>query len=152
MRYVPDVEAVMQALLLLLQNVQCDPDIQTVTRTWQPWEQLADLQQPAIVIVEPEEDEKARRGQQSAITLEVQLIIYARGSNTDLQNPPSKILNSIIKGIRTALLPSGSGLGSNVQDLGGLVSSCFISGKIKKDAGVLDEQMSAIVPITITLP
>ena len=41
---------------------------------------------------------------------------------------------------------------NNVQNLGGLVSDCYISGKVKKDAGILDEQMTAILPVTITVP
>lgn len=152
MKYVPDIEAIMEKFLLLMQGVVCDPPLATITRTWQPWDQLASLAQPALVIVEPEEDEKGRRGQKSLITLKVQLILYAQGNNQDLLNPGARDLNKIIKGIRTALLPSGSGIVQNVQDLGGLVSDCYIEGKIQKDAGVLDEQMSAIIPITITVP
>ena len=85
--------------------------------------------------------------------MKVQLIVYAQVEDQkDEDSPPIKKLNVIIKGIRTALLPQGSDRAQNENTLGGLVSSCFITGKVKKDAGVLDNQMSALVPIQITVP
>jgi hypothetical protein len=154
MQTVPNLEPIMESLKVLLTTLTVGPSpvLTTVTRLWQPWEQLSELAQPAVVIVEPNETEKHRRGQQSAIEIDVQLIVYARANNQSENPPPIGALNNIIFGIRTALLPSGSGLGQNVQNLGGLVSDCYVSGKIKKDAGILDEQMTAIIPLTITVP
>lgn len=158
MQTVPDIEAVMEALkqqlidVLVNTNV-VDPPVKTVTRQWVPWAQLSELAQPAIILVEPSETEKHRRGQQSAIELNVRLILYMQG--TSEINPTSvsiSRLNNFIQGVRTALLPSGSGIGLNVQNLGGLVSDCAVVGKIVKDAGVLDSQMSALVPVVINIP
>jgi hypothetical protein len=146
---VPDVNAIMEALKALLATV---PGVKLVTRIWQPWEQLADLSQPCIVIVEKSEDEKNRRGQSSAIDLKITLVLYEIGDNQNLTDPPAAVLNRLIQGVRTALLPTGSDVTRNAQTLGGLVSNCAVVGTILKDAGVLDNQMSASFPVLITIP
>lgn len=156
MQTVPDVDSVVEnlkALLVTLSGPTSDPlNFQTVTRIWQPWDQLANVAQPAIIIVEPDENEKHRRGQQGSIELTINLVVYARGDNTNEASTPASVLNALIKRIRTALLPSGSGISQNIQNLGGLVSDCYISGRVRKDAGVLDEQMSALIPVVVTIP
>ena len=40
----------------------------------------------------------------------------------------------------------------NVQTLGGLVSDCWISGKIETDEGALGGQAVAIIPIEMIWP
>ena len=148
-RVAVDVEVVMEAFAAL---VATTPSVQTVTRIWQPWEQLKSINQPAIVIVEPWENEVADIGRRSKITLTTQLVCYLIVNNADLTTPPAKQVNTLIKKIRQVLLPSGSDIVNNVNTLGGLAAGVFVNGKIVKDAGVLDEQASILIPVTIILP
>ncbi len=158
MQIAQDVNSVMQELEnhlkdVLLETLVVDPPVQTITRQWVPWDQLTNQKQPLIVLVEPSEDVTHRRGQQSAVKLTVKCLRYMQGSTEADANPTnSEKLNDFIKGLRTALLPYGAGIGQNVNTLNGLVSDCGIQGKIIKDAGTLDGQMSALVPIVVTIP
>lgn len=144
-----DIEPIMQEFERRLKTM---PSFRTVTRRWQPWDQLADIAQPALVIVEPKETVTDRRGQQSAVKNIVQLIIYEKVDYQDKEVAPITKLNNLIKEVRQALLPSGADISRNANTLGGLVSNCCIEGDILKDAGILDEQASAYIPVTILIP
>ncbi len=155
MIYVPDVETIMDALEGLLSTVSnVAPStgvIPTVTRVWQPWENVAKISQPALIIVEPGETVTDRRGQQPALKLDVMILCYMQMDPADAANPPNTRLNNFISAIRAALLPSGSDIVRNAQTLGGLVSNVFIDGKIVKDAGIIDGQGSIMIPMTIII-
>ncbi len=69
----------------------------------------------------------------------------------DLVNPPNTRLNTLIAAVRTALLPTGSDVVINAQTLSGLVSNVFIDGKIVKDAGIIDNQGSVLIPVTVLI-
>lgn len=62
--------------------------------------------------------------------------------------------NVIITGIRNALapLPADPGFLSKRNTLNGLVYHCFISGRIFKDPGDLDDQALITVPIKLLVP
>jgi hypothetical protein len=147
-----DVEAVMEAFFALLVAQQSAIGAETITRIWQPWEQLAQIAQPAIVIVEPSEQQTQDIGQRSKVRLLTQLICYLTIDNADTSNVPAKILNDFIRKVRTAILPQGADLIRNTNTLGGLAAGVFVNGKIIKDAGVLDAQASILIPVTIILP
>jgi len=154
MRFVFDVEQIMEefeALLLGTTNIAPFGDVKTVTRVWQPWDQVAEIAQPAIVIVEPREKETARRGQQPSLILQTLLVCYIQCDPNDLANPPNTRINNFLKAIRTALLPQGTDVAVNAQTLGGLVSDAFIDGEIVKDAGILDNQGSLMIPVSLQL-
>jgi len=152
--YVPDTELIMvrfEALLASVTGIVPFGAVKTVTRVWQSWEQVAQIAQPAIVIVEPREKETARRGQQPSLSLQTLLVCYIQCDPKDTVNPPNTRVNSFLKAIRTALLPQGSDIALNAQTLGGLVSNAFIDGEIVKDAGILDDQGSLMVPVSLQL-
>jgi len=125
--------------------------VKTVTRVWQPWDQVSELVQPAIVIVEPTEDETSRRGSQPALKLEVLLVCYVTVDPKDLTTPPNTAINNLISAVRTVILPKGADIVVNAQTLGGLVSNVFIDGKIVKDAGIIDNQGSVLIPVTVQI-
>jgi hypothetical protein len=149
-----DVESVSVALENLLKTMVADGDAKTVTRIWQPWEQLAEIAQPALVIVEPSENEEGRISARSKVTLQYQLICYLRVDNSPKAIvAPATIVNDFVKKIRTKLEPTGvDKVRYNSNTLGGLAADVSINGKITKEAGVLDEQASILIPITVTLP
>jgi hypothetical protein len=62
--------------------------------------------------------------------------------------------NLIIKGCRQALapLPSDPGFPDKRNTLGGLVYHCFISGRIFKDPGDIDDQGMIVIPIKLLVP
>jgi hypothetical protein len=154
--YVPDIESIMVAYEALLKKTQSfapfdSGTIPTVTRVWQPWEQVNQLAQPAIVIVEAGEKETDRRGQQSSLSLKLMLTCYIIVDPKDTDYPPNTRLNSFLSAIRTAHLPSGSDIVKNAQTLGGLVSNVFIDGNVVKDAGIIDSQGSILIPVTVLI-
>lgn len=123
-----------------------------VTRVWQPWDQLAEIRQPAIVLTEPSEEETSRRGQQPALKLDVKLVCYIQVDPRDEIYPPNTRVNHFISNIRTALLPRvGVDLATNAQTLNGLVSNVYVDGRILKDSGIIDNQGSALIPVTILI-
>lgn len=152
MQFVQNVEAVMSAFFDLLSSKKADIGAQTITRTWVPWEDLNKISQPAIVIVEPWEQTEAQISRQPKITLTTQLVCYLQTDRADLVDPPPKRVNDFIFNIRSALLPSGSDIVKNTCTLGGLAAGVFVNGKIVKDSGVLDDQASILIPVTIILP
>lgn len=62
--------------------------------------------------------------------------------------------NLIIGGCRRALepLPSDPGYLDKRNTLGGLVHHCFISGRIFKDPGDIDDQGMIVIPIKVLVP
>lgn len=148
MNFVPNTEAIMVALEALLATTA---GVQTVTRVWQPWDQVSQLAQPAIVLVEPTEEETQRRGQQSQLKMEVLLVCYVTVDPASVATPPNTAINNLVSAIRTILLPKGPDLTVNAQTLGGLVSNVFIDGKIVKDAGIIDNQGSVLIPVTVQI-
>lgn len=145
---VPNVEGIMAALEILLQGTS---GVITVTRIWQPWEQIASIAQPAIVIVEPTETQTDRRGQQPSLKLEVLLVCYAQVDPADAASAPNTRLNALLAAIRTALLPQGRDVALNAQTLDGLVSNVYVDGQIVKDAGIIDNQGSMLIPVTVLI-
>jgi hypothetical protein len=151
-QFVPDVEAVMEAFRTSLQSLITDQTVKTLTRIWIPWDDLKDILQPAVVIVEPWEMEEATIGKKSKITLTTQLVCYLQTDRADLISTPAKKVNDLIRAIRNVIIPNGSDIVRNTNTLGGLAAGVFVNGKIVKDAGVLDNQASILIPVSIILP
>jgi hypothetical protein len=147
----PNVEAIMAALETLLSTLTPSP-LQTVTRVWQPWDQLQSVLQPALVIVKPKEKERQSTASRPIVELQVKLVVYFQVNNQDQTTTPDTVMNNILFAIRQALLPSGADLGKNSTTLGGLVQAVLIDGDILQDAGVLDQQASMFIPLKILIP
>lgn len=62
--------------------------------------------------------------------------------------------NLILRGVRDALkpLPSDRGFHDKRNTLNGLVWHCFISGRIFKDPGDIDDQGMLVIPIKLLVP
>ena len=61
------------------------------------------------------------------------------------------MLNPLLDAVVAALAPGGADLAVNAQTLGGLVSHCWLAGKIETDEGALGGQAVAILPVEIVL-
>lgn len=86
-------------------------------------------------------------------TLEANWIIY-HATGKDKKAIPAIENNLIIKGVRIALepKPNDPGFLDRRNTLGGLVHHCFISGRIFRDPGDIDDQAMIVVPIKLLVP
>lgn len=102
---------------------------------------------PALYINETGEDilpSKGFEGYNAKQTLTCDLYLYV---NTQTQEGVcSTQLNDMIQAIRDCLYPSPA---TNTQTLNGLVSHCWIEGRIEIIEGVMDGQGMAIIPVRI---
>ncbi len=110
------------------------------------WSNVAE--QPALFLRDGPETYAPRqaRGQPAKVTLTAECWVYVQ--SRDVNAAPIVALNNLIDWIVTVLQPLPS---QECQTLGGLVSHCWIEGKIEKDAGDLDGlgQAVAIIPINV---
>ena len=140
-------EAIYEALFALVAGAA---SFATTSRRLRHWTDVPAAEQPALFLVQKSELAKTKRGQPSEWTLSVDLYVYCQAP--DELTAPSTVLNPLLDAIVAALAPQGLDLAANVQTLGGLVSHCWIAGKIETDEGALGGQAVAIIPIELTWP
>jgi hypothetical protein len=119
----------------------------TASRRLRHWGDVGPAEQPALFQAQKSETAKRTRGLPPRWTLEVDLYIYAQAP--DELTAPATVLNPLLDAVDAALAPGGADVATGTQTLGGLVSHCWIAGKIQTDEGVLGGQAVAIVPIEI---
>jgi hypothetical protein len=138
-------EAVMLALFARVATVA---GLVTTGRRLVLWDKLGPKQQPALFQVEHGESyQQGGRGLPPKTTLEASLVLYARADPAAL---PAATLNNLLDAVEGALAPDDPV--ANVLTLGGLVSRCWIEGRVFKDPGDLDGQSLAVIPIGILVP
>ena len=118
----------------------------TASRRLRLWGDVAHAEKPALFLVE-RGDTYARSGEgvPAAVTLEADIYIYT-DAGKDLTVVPASALNPLLDAIDAALAPNAL---TGVQTLGGLAAHCWIEGKVLKDAGDLDGDGVAVIPIKI---
>ena len=137
-------ESVFVALFGLLSQLKNSPFL-TVSRRWEPYQNFAPEQQPALFVMQDNQ-----RGEQKAYglqkwTLKASLWIYCyQGAEDDFV--ASTTLNNLLDLVEAAIQPAP---GFERQMLGGIVQNCFIDGEIDVVEGVLGQQSVARIPITI---
>ena len=121
----------------------------TASRRLQTWSSVADSDKPAIFFSERRETyNRSSEAVPQSVTLEVDIYIYI-DSSLEQTVVPATTLNNLIDAVDTALAPNAI---TGLQTLGGLVSHCWIEGKVLKDAGDLDGNGVAIIPLKILVP
>jgi hypothetical protein len=111
-------------------------------------------QQPALFVVGTQDALSQVRSMPGRLQMTFHLFIYIYddageeplGQESSLVE--SKI-NDALDAIENALAPDEA---TGFQDLGGLVSHCWIEGGIDKDPGVFGKQGFAIVPVHVLAP
>lgn len=83
----------------------------------------------------------------SRTMIECEAWIYAKSADPD--SAPEVVMNGLLDKIETALKP---GPAQEAQTLGGLVTHCWIEGRIEIHPGDLDGQAIAVVPIRMLVP
>lgn len=108
------------------------------------------LNQPAIFLVEGDEEQTQRRNLPNTAVLTGQIWIYCK--TPDPQTPGATILNPLLDAVDAAMAPDD--VAQNVMTLGGLVTHCWIEGKVIKVVGDLnpDGQCFASIPVRILVP
>jgi len=121
----------------------------TASRRLRHWADVGPAEQPALFQAQKSETAKHARGLPPRWTIEIDLYIYAQAP--DELTAPASVLNPLLDAVEAALATGGADLATGTQTLGGLVSHCWIAGKIQTDEGVLGGQAVAIVPIEIVV-
>ncbi len=110
---------------------------------------MAPSEKPALFLVEKGDTYiRASEAVPESVTLDIDVYLYT-DAGKDQCTIPASALNSLIDAVDTALLPNPL---TGLQTLGGLVSHCWIEGKIMKDAGDLDGDGIAVIPLKILVP
>ena len=134
-------EPIYAALFALVQSAA--PFV-TASRRLRHWSDVGAAEQPALFMIQKSETAEERRPLPVKWRAAVALYLYAQAP--DELTPPASVLNPLLDAVETALAPDPA---SHVQTLGGLVSHCWIAGRIQTDEGVLGGQAVAIVPVEI---
>ena len=121
----------------------------TASRRFQTFDEIANVDKPALYMVEHKETHvKAKLITPAIRTLEIDVYIFI-STGLDPNAVPIIALNNLVD----AIDPSTGGVLSpgvnSQQTLGGLVTNCYIDGQIIKVPGDFDGQGVAIIPIKI---
>lgn len=135
-------EAIMQALFALVSG---SASFVTASRRIRLWGDVASGEKPAIFMYERDDNYTNGKNYLPIVEMNVDLYIYI-DAGKDLSIAPITVLNPLVDAIDAALAPSKV---TGKQTLGGLVSHCYIDGKIMKDPGDLDGDGLALIPVKI---
>jgi len=139
-------EAIITALFSL---VSTSASFATASRRLKLWSSMPSSEKPALFLVERGDNYvRASEAVPEAVTMQLEIYIYTEAGK-DQSIVPASVLNPLIDAVDTALAPSPL---TGLQTLGGLVSHCWIEGKIMKDAGDLDGDGVAVIPVKILVP
>lgn len=125
----------------------------TISRRVKIFSDVPGAQQPACFQAEWATTESQVSGMPYKTTLDANWIIYqCIGKDKNALGAVEN--NLILGGVRKALQPKPSdpGYSDRRNTLGGLVYHCFISGRIFKDPGDIDDQGMMVVPIKLLVP
>lgn len=139
-------EDIYSALFSLLSSAA---DFVTASRRVQLWSDVPPSSKPALFLYEG--DTEYVRGSEAVpqkVTLSAQILIYT-SNGKDPNVIPATQLNDLMDAIDTVLAPSPV---TGLQTLGGLVSHCWIEGKVIVATGDLDGNGLAVIPIKMLVP
>src|SRR6185369_12819679 len=121
----------------------------TASRRLQLWSSLSSSDKPAVFLYERGDVyTRASEAVPESVTMNLDVYVYT-DAGKDQSAVPATALNNLIDAIDTALAPDRL---SGLQTLSGLVSHCWIEGKVMKDAGDLDGDGVAVIPVKILVP
>jgi hypothetical protein len=116
----------------------------TIGRRLRHWSDVGAAEQPALFMTQKSENAEER--QPLPVKWRASVDLYLSTQAPDELTSPATVLNLLLDAVEAALAPDPVG---HVQTLGGLVSHCWIAGRIQTDEGVLGGQAVAIVPVEI---
>jgi hypothetical protein len=135
-------EQIMQALFALVSG---SASFVTASRRLKLWTDVSASERPAIFQYERDDVYTSGKNYLSIVEMNVDLYIYtAPGADSGVT--PISLLNPLLDAVDAALAPSPV---TRRQTLGGLVSHCYIDGKVMKDPGDIDGDGIAVIPVKI---
>jgi hypothetical protein len=156
-----DEELILYTLAQLMTQVRWtrvgdEPDARrfiTVSRRVKLFSDVPSSQQPACFQAEWNDSAAQVTNEPYKWELDVNWIIYQSVGN-DKGAVPATENNLILDGVRKVLAPQPSdpGFPDERNTLGGLAYKVFISGRVFKDPGDLDNQGMLVVPIKVLVP
>lgn len=135
-------ETIMSALFAL---VSSSAAFASSSRRIKLWGDTPSSDKPALFMYEREDMYTNGKNYLQIVEMNVDLFIYI-DAGKDLSATPISVLNNLIDAIEAALKPNPL---TQRQTLGGLVSHCYIDGKIMKEPGDLDGDGIAVIPVKI---
>jgi hypothetical protein len=127
--------------------VKTAPGLITTSRRLKHFSEVAMSEQPALFLIQTNDDLKVVHGVPTVSALNGQIILY--GHNQGIADvSPMTSLNPIIDAILAKLMPPHSTVPFE-QTLGGLVERCRIDGGVITDEGVLGDQSIVVMPVKI---
>lgn len=139
-------EAIYSALFALASS---SASFVTRSRRLRLWSSVPPGDKPALFLSERGEHvAHASEAVPETVTLHAEFYIYTDAAQ-DQTATPASTLNALLDALDTALRPDAL---TGKQTLGGLVSHCWIEGRILKDPGDLDGSGIAVVPVKILVP
>jgi len=145
-------EPVYAALFALLSGLTSGgtPLFRTATRKLTTFESFPNEDQPGMCMHARTELAERRLGLPIKWTLNIDVYVYVHtGAQVDPSIVPSQILNPLLDAIEAALAVDN--ILANSCTLGGLVTSCTVSGTTYIYPGINSDDAVAIVPIQIVL-
>jgi hypothetical protein len=137
-------EDAMSALMAVLSNIT---SFKTIGRRFQFWDQTPN--QPALFVHHiADEYQRTRTGMPAKVVMECQAWIYDNSGQAVTAIPETN-LHNLIDSIEVALAPP---LGFPAQTLGGIVTHCWIEGRIDIHPGDAGPQAIAVMTIKILIP
>jgi len=120
----------------------------TASRRLALWSSVASSDKPALFVTERSENyTRVSEAVPQMVTINVDITIYT-DAGKDQSSVPAITLNSLIDAVDAAIAPNPL---TGLQTLGGLVSHCWIEGKVLRDSGDLDGDGVAVVPVRILI-
>lgn len=144
-----DVEAIYAALFARLQSSVTG--VQTFTRRVLGYEHFTPEKQPALVMIQGDEDTEHRPDLPDILHLEVKIALYVRVPE-DATVSPDATMNGLRRLVKDALKRPASEAGSGddwATTLGGLCEACYVSGQTLYSQEVESGQAVMIIPIEI---
>jgi hypothetical protein len=133
-------EAIMQALFALVSGAA---EFVTALRRLRLWNDVAPGEKQAIFMCERDDVYTNGKNYLQIVEMNVDLLIYI-DAGTDQSIAPITVLDPLLDAADAALAPNPV---TRRQTLGGLVSHCWIEGKIMKDPGDIDSDWIAVIPV-----
>lgn len=139
-------DAILTALFNL---VKASSSFKTASRRLQLWTDVNSSDKPAIFVAQRGDTYvRSSEAVPQKVTIEADIFLYTNVGK-DPNVIPATQLNNLVDAVDTALAPSPV---TGVQTLGGLVSHCWIEGKVMIDTGDLDGDGVAIIPVKMLVP
>jgi hypothetical protein len=139
-------EPIYSALFALVSGAS---GVRTASRRIKSFADVSSGDQPALFMEQKSEQQDVTTKMPGKWTLNVDLVVYVNTGGNDQNVIPSTVLNPILDGICSKLVPPPQ---FGEQTLGGLVARCRIQGAIEIVEGVQGDQAFALIPVVLFTP